>query len=87
MKNLTLTLRDQKRGEILTNTPQKGGQELKQALLPDMKSNGWPMPASFDRFESFIHDELNSKHCHFSCSRPPDVVGVKIFDKDDQAAR
>ena len=45
------------------------------------------MPLSFDRFESFGHDELTAKHCHFRYSRPPDVNGIKIFDKDDQAAK
>ena len=52
-----------------------------------MKSNGWPMPPGFDRFESFGHNELTAKHCYFRCSRPPDVGGIKIFDKDDQATK
>ena len=43
------------------------------------------MPPGFDRFESFGHDELTAKHCYFRCSRPPDVDGIKFFDKDDQA--
>ena len=45
------------------------------------------MPLGFDRFESFGHVELNVKHCYFWCSRPPDVDGIKIFDKDDQVAK
>ena len=45
------------------------------------------MPPGFDRLESFGHDELILKHCYFRCSRPPDVDGIKIFDKDDQAAK
>ena len=45
------------------------------------------MHPGFDRFESFGHDELTAKHCHFSFSRPPDVDGIKIFDKDDQVAK
>ena len=45
------------------------------------------MPPGFDRLESFGHDELTAKHCYFRCSRPPDVDGIKIFDKDDQAAK
>ena len=53
----------------------------------DVKSNGQPMPPSFDRFESCGHDELTVKHCYFSCSKPPDVDGIKMFDKDDQAAK
>ena len=52
-----------------------------------MKSNGQPIPPGFDRLESFGHDELTEKHCYFRCSRPPDVDGIKIFDKDDQAAK
>ena len=44
------------------------------------------MPPGFDRVESFGHDELTAKHCYFRCSRPPDVAGIKIFNKDDQAA-
>ena len=57
----------------------------------DVKSNGRPMPPSFDRFESFGHDELTAKYCYFRCSRSPDVDGIKmfdkVFDKDDQAAK
>ena len=45
------------------------------------------MPPGFDRLESFGHNELTAKHCYFRCSRPPDVDGIKIFDKDDQAAK
>ena len=45
------------------------------------------MPPTFDRLESFGHDELTAKHCYFRCSRPPDVDGIKIYDKDDQAAK
>ena len=45
------------------------------------------MPPGFDRLESFGHDELTAKHHYFRCSRPPDVDGIKIFDKDDQAAK
>ena len=42
------------------------------------------MPPGFVTFESFGHDLLTAKHCYFRCSRPHDV---KIFDKDDQAAK
>ena len=45
------------------------------------------MPPGLDRLESFGHDELTAKHCYFRCSRPPDVDGIKIFDKDDQATK
>ena len=45
------------------------------------------MPPGFDRLESFGHDELTAKRCYFRCSRPPDVDGIKIFDKDDQATK
>ena len=42
------------------------------------------MPPGFDRFESFGHDELTAEHCYV---RYPDVDGINIFDKDDQAAK
>ena len=45
------------------------------------------MPPGFDRFESFGHDKLTAKHCCFECSRSPDGDGIKVFDKDDQAAK
>ena len=45
------------------------------------------MPPGFDRLESFGHDELTAKHCYFRCSRTPDADGIKIFDKDDKAAK
>ena len=43
-----------------------------------MKSNGQPRPPGFDRFKSFGHDDLTTKHCYFRCSRPPDVDGIKL---------
>ena len=45
------------------------------------------MPPGFNRLEGFGHDELTAKHCYFRCSRPRDVDGIKIFDKDDQATK
>ena len=59
----------------------------KATSIKDVKSNGWPMPPGFDRFGSFGHVELTAKHCYFRCSTPPDADGIKIFDKDDQAAK
>ena len=53
----------------------------------DVKSNGWPVPPDFDRFENFGHGELTAKHCYFRCSRPPDIDGIKMFDKDYQSAK
>ena len=53
-----------------------------------MKSNGWPRPPGFHRFESFInHDDLTAKHYYFGCSRASDFNEIKFFDKDDQAAK
>ena len=43
------------------------------------------MPPGFDRFESFGHDELIAKHCYLKAFL--DVDGIRIFDKDDQAAK
>ena len=48
----------------------------------DVKSNGRPMPPSFDRFKNFGYDELTAKNCCFRCSRPPDVDRITLFDKD-----
>ena len=53
----------------------------------DVKSNGRPIPPGFDRFESFGPGELTAKHCYFRCTVPPDFDGIKVFDKDDQAAK
>ena len=52
-----------------------------------MKSNGRPRTPGFYRFESFGHDDLTAKHCYFRYSRPPDIDGIKIFGKDDQATK
>ena len=52
-----------------------------------MKSNEWPRPPEFDRFESFGHDGLAAIHCYFKCSRPSHADGIKIPDKDDQATK
>ena len=68
MKNLTLTLRDQKRREIESNHPRckKGWPRTKTGLAEkDMKSKRQSMPSGFDRFESFGHDELTAKHLFF----------------------
>ena len=48
---------------------------------------GGQLPSGFDRFESFGDHELTVKHCYFRYSKPPDVDEIKIFDKDDQAAK
>ena len=40
------------------------------------------MPPGSDTFKSFGHDELTAKHWYFRCSRPPDVDGIKIFNKE-----
>ena len=47
--------------------------------------NGQSRPPAFDRIKNFDHHDLTAKHCYFGCSRSPDVDGIKIFDKDDQA--
>ena len=52
-----------------------------------MKSSGWPRPPTFDRLESFGHDDFTAKHCYFGCSRPPDVAGIKVSDKADHYAK
>ena len=38
-------------------------------------------------FESFGLDDLTAKHCYFRYSRLPDVDGIPVFDKDDQATK
>ena len=44
--------------------------------------NRQPRPPAFDGFEGSGHDDFSTKYCYFGCSRP---LGIKIFDKDDQA--
>ena len=90
MKNLTLTLKDQKEVKSNQKHPRykKGRPRTKTGLAEkDVKSNGRPMPPGFDKLESFGHNEFTAKHCNFRCSKPPDVDEIKIFDKDDQAAK
>ena len=65
----------------------KGQPRTKTGLAKkDVKSNGRLMPPGFDKLESFGHDKLTAKHCYFGCW-PTDVDEIKIFDKDDQAAK
>ena len=45
-----------------------------------------PRPLAFDKIKKFDYHNLTAKYCYFRCSRSPDVDGIKIFDKDDQAA-
>ena len=42
---------------------------------------------AFDRYVSFGLDDLTVKYCYFRCLRPPDVDGIKNFNKGDQAAK
>ena len=44
------------------------------------------MPPGFDKFESYGYDELTVKHV-ISGAQGPRYYGIKIFDKDDQAAK
>ena len=44
----------------------------------DVISNGRPRPLGFDRFESFDHDDLTTKHCYFWCLRPMMLMGSKF---------
>ena len=67
---------------------EKGQPRTKTGLAEkDVKSNGRPMSPGFNMLESFGHDELTAKHCYFRSSRLSDVDGIKMFDKDDQAAK
>ena len=44
-----------------------------------MKSNGWPISPGSDRFKSFGHDELTTKHCYLRYSRPPMLMESKFL--------
>ena len=67
------------------------GYRLTKNLLPGMSQSRRILideqEGTFDRCKSFDHDDLTTKHCYFRCSRPPEVDGIKILDKDDQAAK
>ena len=55
----------------------------KKGLIELMHNqNGQSWPPAFDRFKSFGHNDLT-----FRYSRPPDVDGIKIFNKDDHASK
>ena len=45
------------------------------------------MAPAFDSIKNFGYEDFTAKHCYFRCSKPPDVDDIKIFDKDDQAAK
>ena len=63
----------------------KSSQELKSLVEKVVNQYGRLRPSAFDRIK-FDHHDLTTKHCYFGCSRSPDVDGIKIFDKDNQAA-
>ena len=42
---------------------------------------------AFDRTKNFDYHDLTAKHCYFGWSRSPNVDGIKIFGKDDQATK
>ena len=75
------------------NTPGACSYERKQPrkrlVEKDVNQNGRPWPPAFDRIKSFDHHDLTAKLVAllFGCSRSPDVDEIKIFDKDDQAAK
>ena len=75
---------------LIRNTPgvKKELPRTKTGLAEkDVKLNEWQRPPGIDRFESFGHDGLTVKHCYFRCSRPPDVAGIKFFDRDKDIIR
>ena len=79
-------------GHIICNQKhprcKRGWPRTKTGLVEkDVKSNRQPGPPCFDRFVSFGHDKLTTKHFYFRCSRPPDVDRIKLFDEDDQAVK
>ena len=53
----------------------------------DVKSNAWPMPSGFDRFESFGHDELTANIVISGTQGLLMLMGSDSFDGDDQAAK
>ena len=57
-----------------------------------VNKNGCPgpmhRPFPLDMFKSLVMmTSLQNACCSFGCSKPPDVDGIKIFDKDDQVAK
>ena len=75
LKNLPQPWGIKKKWNLIKNISgvRKGQPRTKTGLAEkDVKSNGQPMPPGYDRFESFGHD---------------DVDGIKILEKDDQAAK
>ena len=85
MTNNIISLQKQVKSNQKHPRCKKGQPRTKTGLAEkDVKSNGWPMPPGFDRFE---HDDLTAEHCYFRCSRFPDVDGIKFFVKDDQATK
>ena len=57
---------------------------MRSSCLKLSKAGGLARPPAFD---SFKHHDLTAKHCYFRCSRSPDVYGINIFDKDNQATK
>ena len=70
-----------------TNAIKRCSREIEKALLKDVKMEWAARPPAFDRITSFNHDDLTAINCYFRCSKPFDVGGIKIFDKDDQPAK
>ena len=71
-----------------TLSVKKGAQELKQALLKKI----WNQMGSqwflvLIGLKVLVMMNSLQKHCYFRCLRPPDIDGIKFFDKDDQAAK
>ena len=67
---------------ITNNTPgiKKEWPRTKRGLAEkDLKSNGRLRPPGFDRFKSFGHDDLTTKHCYSRCSRPLLMLMVSKF--------
>ena len=60
----------------------------KKALLKKKwNQNDQPRPPAFDRLKSFDYNDFTVKHCDSRCSKSPDVDGIKILEKDNQATK
>ena len=60
----------------------KGFAIKRYEIMQNHEMNGQGLLLVKKRIINFDHHDLTEKHCYLGCSRPPEVDGIKIFDKD-----
>ena len=78
-----------KKCNLNQNTPgvKRSGQVLIQPCWKRCEIKQAAKALCFCQHKGFCHDDFTTQHHYFMCSRPSDVIGIKTFNKDNQATK